>query len=442
MNQSENRNRFSKNKKLKTAHELTGKRNSENGNIYGDETRDWISLTGIFANIIKYPLLYSACIFLSLRLGMILQKNMSEEEFCSSRGNIYFLLGNLLFLLVYNTVLLKYGRSIRTECSFLRDFKLLYHNNKKGIKAKFARLAKRSKKIFSKDVTARRVGVQYLYHWFAGLSLGALFTGLFLLLNDPALYIKSFDDSGVIRTGGYEYVGIFTFVFVIPFIEELIYHAHNMTVLRRDFTALKSSSIVMAIYLLFHFGNGVACLFVPVIFLINLIYDRTQNTRGIADYVAGRSVKSCVRASRANGNIISLKDKAVKVRRRRYKEKSEGVLGIESTSDCSVKEDLNIETRMAEAVNDFNTNGVQDVNAAIKITDFYSERLAGSKPDITYSFLMNTGFHFALSVGWIVINHYGALTKNHTGKQLLIFMVVISVFIIYKFIKKQHMFEF
>ncbi|OON86306.1 hypothetical protein BXO88_08500 [Oribacterium sp. C9] len=402
------------------------------------KTKDINSAMNMFMEVMKYPIIYVLCINLTDYLGKTLTRGMAEEEFYTGKGNIYHLLGNILFLFVITILLRSRGRSFRSQFSLFRDHRLLCHAGKKNLKADIKAAAKRCKRIFSKGITAKSVRVQYLMHFFAGITLGLMFMGIFLLATDSSQYIRCLNDAGLIFRGSYELIGLLTFVFLLPFIEELIYHANNMTVLRKDVTAFTASFMVTVLYMLFHKGKTFAVLFIPVMFLISLVFDRTQNTRHIGDYVSGRTSKSQAAGTAAKDKIISIKDRVGKNRKLRFKEKStDRTLHLAKNGDVRIDGNIDIEVHTAEAVNDL--GGIKDTNKEFNITDISSERPDSAKPDITYSLLMNVGVHMSLAVGWVFISYHEAEVGRIFSKQVLIFLVIFSVLILYKFIKKQHL---
>ncbi|ETP71715.1 hypothetical protein UYO_2337 [Lachnospiraceae bacterium JC7] len=439
MEQFDNNLNLQKFRKRKTPYDALKKlKKNTSDDIKTLRAKDISVSMSVFLDIMKYPFVYFVCIYGGRKIGYLLNQGVTEEQFLISMGNVYFLFGNLLFLLVYDLLLRRTGRSLRTEFSLFRDYRLLSHKGCKSLKAKFNSFAKRGKKIFRKGVTAKSVGAQYFLHLLAGITSGFLFLGLFLLVSDRDTFIFCFDDAGFIQKGQYELLGLMTFIFAIPFIEELIYHAHNMTMLRKDVTVFTASGMVTVLYILFHSGKTLTLLFIPVIFLMSLVFDRTQNTRNIADYVAGKYSKSLFTGTEGKDKIISIKDRVGKGRKRRFTEKSANkTLSLEKPKDMMIDGNIDMETHMAEAVNDLGS--IQDINKEYNITDFSSERLEGAKPDITYSFLMNVGFHLVLGIGWLLINYHEAEVGRICSRQVLIFQVILSVLILYKFIKKQHL---
>lgn len=402
------------------------------------KARDLNALIVGFMDIMKYPVIYLLCLYGGEKIGFLLNQGMTEEQFLTDRGNLFFLLGNVLFLFIYDFLLRRSGKKLRTEFSLFRDYRLLCNKGGKGLKSKFNNLSKRGKRIFRKGVTAKSVGAQYLLHFFAGMVSGLLLLGLFLLLSGSDSYLACFPDAGYIYEGKLELVGIMVFICVIPFIEELIYHAHIMTVLRKDITRFTASLMVTAIYVLCHSGKSLSLSIIPVIFLMNLVFDRTQNTRNISDYVAGKYSKSLFTVSAGKDKIISIRDRVGKGKRKSFAEKDASkTLSLEKTRNVMLHGNIDMETNMAEAVNDL--GGIQDINKDINITEFSSGRIEGTKPDITYSFLMNVGFHLMLGCGWIMIRHHETEILSICSKQLLILQIILSVLILYKFIKKQRL---
>ena len=441
MEQFDNQDKYTKIKKRRTPYEkLKIFRKNTCDDIKALRGKDIGSAMAVLTDIMKYPVLYLLCIYAVFKLGLMVNSGMSEEQFNISKGNVYHLLGNLVFLLILDILLKRSGRNLRSEFSLFRDYRILCHMKGKSLKAKFKGLAKKGKKIFSKGVTAKSVGAQYFLHFVAGIALGTLFLSLFLMVYDGEAYIRCLYEVNFIRGGRFELTGLMTFILVIPFIEELIYHAHSMTVLRKDVTVFTASVIVTVLYMLLHTGKAFTLLFIPVIFLISLVFDRTQNTRNIADYVAGRSSKSLFTGSVSKDKIISIKDRVGKGRKRRFVGKSSNnSLGLDKTKDVRVDGNIDMEGHLAEAVNDL--GGIHDSDKEYNITDFSSERPEGAKPDITYSLLMNVGYHLMLGAGWISISYRKAAVDRIFSRQVLMFMIIVSVLILYKFIKKQHLFE-
>ena len=444
LEQFDNRDRYTKIKNIKSIkppyEALKRFKKNTCDDIKALRAKDVSQAMTVFMDIMKYPVIYLLCIWGTQKLGMIMGQNMPGDFLGIGMDNILYLSGNLLFLLVLHVVLKASGRSLRAEFSLFRDYRLLRHSKGKSLKAKFKGLKNKGKRILMKGVTAKSVGTQYFLHFFAGVSLGVLFLGLFLMLSDVDAFSRCMEEAGYIRGGSKDLAYIITFAFIIPFIEELIFHAHNMTVLRKDVSVYTASIIVTVLYMLFHTGKTFSLLFIPVMLLISFVFDRTQNTRNIADYVAGRSSKSMFTGSVSRDKIISIKDRAGKGRKLKFTGKNANrALNLEETKGVEIDGNIEMETNLCEAVNDL--SGRKDLNKEYNITDFRSERPETAKPDITYSLLMNVGFHLMLGAGWIYIRSRGAAVGGIFSRQALMFMVIVSALILYKFVKKQHLFE-
>ncbi|SFG19068.1 CPBP family intramembrane glutamic endopeptidase [Oribacterium sp. WCC10] len=393
---------------------------------------DTKALFKMLSDVLRYPFLYMLCVFFAYQAGLLLNMGMTKEDFYGSYGNVYYLIGNVLFLFIYHIILTGNGRTLWSEFSLFRDFKILVHMTEKGFKARFKRLMKRFRDIRHRKMTARKALLQYVLHFLTGVSCGLLILGVFLLLKDRDAYIRLFEDSGFIWRGGNEYLGILVFSLIVPFIEELIYRVHNMNALRKDVTIITAAVMVTVVYAFFNIGSLFTIMIMPVVLLMNCVYDRTQSARNMSYYMAGHAARKAFVSSGKGDNIISIRDRMKKGRKTRYinKEKTKA-MSLNESVDVSVGEDMDVKTQMAEAVNDF--NGRQDVEKNHNITDFSMERSIGAKSDITYSFLMNTGLHLTLGSGWYILSHLNGDVSRILSKQILVFQVVVSVLVLYIF---------
>ena len=360
----------------------------------------------MFAELTKYPLMYLCCDFITFRVGMRIHGNYDAEQFLSRYGNIYYLLSNVLFVSVCCILLSLSGHSIISKFSMFRDIKSLTSWKEKSIKSRFKRLKKKSKELFRKGITVKHVILQYLIHFFVGVAMGGLFLSAVYFLERVGL-MSMIRENAFIRMNRNRMIGAFTFCFMVPLAEEIIYHAHNMTVLRKDFGVIKSSVLVTLVYLLFHFKTSLVILYVPIVFMMSVVFDKTRNIRNSALYVSGQPVS----AREEKANIISIKDRLRN--------------GTRNTivNDTKRSNEVNVSTE--------NHN----------ITKLHLGTSAGSKPDITYSLLINTGFHMTLIGGWMICFVQNDIYRAFVRWDNVMLVMVICAFLLHRFIVKQHILE-
>lgn len=354
---------------------------------------------------VKYPFMYLCCNFIAFRGGMWLHDYSEAEQFYSRYGNIYYFFGNVLFLTIYYLIQSFSGSSRSRFCIF-GDIRSLTKKGEKTIKSGLKRLSKKSKELFRKGITTKHVARQYFVHFFTGIIMGGLFLCVVVYLRRAGV-VKSLQTMSMVRMDSNFLIGAVTFCFIVPLTEEMIYHAQDMIVLRRDFDLYRSSILVSVIYFLFNMKISLIVLYIPAIFMMNIVFDKTRNIRNSVLYTSGQHMTARVE----KGNIISIKDR------------------------------LRNGTR-----NDILNDTQSDVDDAKGYVDNDKKRLpfgrsVSAKSDITYSLLVNVGFHIALLCGLTVSFYRSELYEVLTRLDNVMLCTAIFLFVLHKFLFKRYFTE-
>ena len=102
MEQFDNGLKLHKIRKRKTSYDALKKlKKYASDDIRTLKARDLNALIVGFMDIMKYPVIYLLCLYGGEKIGFLLNQGLTEEQFLTDRGNLFFLLGNVLFLFIY-----------------------------------------------------------------------------------------------------------------------------------------------------------------------------------------------------------------------------------------------------------------------------------------------------------------------------------------------------